>query len=653
MTHPPAPPRFLGVAVSLLAPVVVLTAFAGVLLVRDGRASRRDAALRAADVAGAVADRVARSLESLPDADPGRVLILGPDLHLRIPATGEWPPRPAPLEPIADPAAAALWQDLQHALEDQDPERRNRVRALAHAFLERPDPPRLPRHRALAAFAAALDADRSGHRDEAIRGFMRALRESEGNLVGETGLPLDSLAALRLLELADGDASVLIQAWDAEVSRVRSWLTRAAPSPALDQVVAILRRGEAQPLSTALLQQVDHGVAMRRLAQTLVAHLRASGAPAEAVVAPEWILCRIAVPSWFETAETPGAQAYLAVRQEEIDAWMAEAHLGADPRGQFSCALTTAAGPDPPRGSVEAVRRTAAGVSFRVGAQLKDEASFFAAQQQRTVLLAALLAGMVACSAIAVVAARRALVRQHELNLAKSNFLSAVSHELRSPLGSLRLLAEGLQRGTVRDPVTQAEYVRLLGEESRRLGSLVENVLDYARIEQGRKTFEREPTDLARLVEGTLDVFRPLATRANVGLSLRPSPADAPFEVHADGPALQQALVNLLDNALKHSPAGGTIDVALARNGPVVSLSVSDRGPGLPEAEQTRIFEPFYRRGSELRRESQGIGIGLSIVRHIVEAHGGGVSVRSYPGQGATFTLTLPAPAADRPDPAP
>jgi signal transduction histidine kinase len=140
--------------------------------------------------------------------------------------------------------------------------------------------------------------------------------------------------------------------------------------------------------------------------------------------------------------------------------------------------------------------------------------------------------------------------------------------------------------------------------------------------------------------------MRPYAGEREVNLVSAPGPAaGAAGRRRVDREALQQALVNLVDNAIKHSPAGAEVIVGLEAEPAVVRLSVEDHGPGIPTTEQDRIFEPFYRRGSELRRETAGIGIGLSIAKHIVEAHGGHIIVRSNQDTGSRFTIELPIPA--------
>jgi signal transduction histidine kinase len=180
-----------------------------------------------------------------------------------------------------------------------------------------------------------------------------------------------------------------------------------------------------------------------------------------------------------------------------------------------------------------------------------------------------------------------------------------------------------------------AEFHRLICRESERLSYLIENVLDFARIEEGRRHYHFEKTDLAVLAQETIALMEPRAT--NSGHILKASLASVTATV--DHPALQQAISNLLDNALKFSPASTTVSVSLTSNGSHWFLAISDEGTGIPESERERIFERFYRIGDELRRETQGSGIGLSIVRHIIAAHGGDVIVAGDP---TTFTLTAP-----------
>jgi len=206
----------------------------------------------------------------------------------------------------------------------------------------------------------------------------------------------------------------------------------------------------------------------------------------------------------------------------------------------------------------------------------------------------------------------RAYARQRSLNELKSNFVSSVSHELRAPIASVRLMAESLDRGKITDQGKQRDYFRFISQECRRLSGLIENVLDFARIEQGRKQYEFEPADLLALVRSTTSVMEPYAAEREVKLTFQCAPsASEGLPLTVDAKALQQALVNLVDNAIKHSAPNAVVTVGLDP-GEAIRIWVEDHGPGIPAEEHEKIFERFYRRGSELRRETQGVGIGLS-----------------------------------------
>jgi signal transduction histidine kinase len=265
-----------------------------------------------------------------------------------------------------------------------------------------------------------------------------------------------------------------------------------------------------------------------------------------------------------------------------------------------------------------------------------------------------LAAGLVLAATLAALGglagAWRAFERQRRLGEMKSNIVASVSHELRAPIGAMRLMTESLERGTVTDAGRQQEYFRIIGQECRRLSSLVENVLDLSRIDRGTREYAFEPADLDALVARTVEVMRPCAAERQVNLVQATFAADRAAGLRRiDGAAIQQALTNLVDNAIKHSPAGSTVCVELEADASSARIFVEDDGPGIPEEEQERIFEPFYRLGSELRRETQGIGIGLSIAKQIVEAHGGRITVDSSPGTGSGFTIVLPV--AEEPAP--
>ena len=320
----------------------------------------------------------------------------------------------------------------------------------------------------------------------------------------------------------------------------------------------------------------------------------------------------------------------------------------------------------PPPILATATRSEGGSEYLRVAIHLVSPDMLYQVQRARQGLFGLLILASAGAVLVGFVAAWRAFARQQRLSEMKSNFVSSVSHELRAPIASVRLLTESLERGKVPEPARQREYFGFILQECRRLSALIENVLDFSRIEQGRKEYEFEPTDVAALVEATVKLMEPNASEKQVALAFtNDAPADG-RDLHPllDARALQQALVNLIDNAIKHSPAGERVSVQLAvpkegeaepsapdstnQGAPdhslssVFRISVSDHGPGIPPEDHARIFERFYRRGSELRRETQGVGIGLSIVKHVVEAHGGRVTVQSEVGKGSRFVIELP-----------
>ena len=229
-----------------------------------------------------------------------------------------------------------------------------------------------------------------------------------------------------------------------------------------------------------------------------------------------------------------------------------------------------------------------------------------------------------------------------EMNLArqKSDFVANVSHELRTPLALIRLYAETLELGRLTAKEKYQEYFRIIREESERLTALINNILDFSRIDAGRKEYEFQETNLGELVHSTLDSYRFQIQQNGFGFEENISP-DIP-SVKVDREAIARSLLNLVNNALKYSKDQKHIAVKLYRVNGSVKLEVQDRGIGIPLNEQEKIFEKFYRCGDPLVHNVKGSGLGLSLVRHIVRAHGGDVLVESAPDKGSKFTIALP-----------
>ena len=194
-------------------------------------------------------------------------------------------------------------------------------------------------------------------------------------------------------------------------------------------------------------------------------------------------------------------------------------------------------------------------------------------------------------------------------------------------------------------------YGEYIETESRRLTQLINNILDLARIESGRKSYELAPADLEAVVRETLRTFRPSFEQAGFRLGWQPPAAPLP-PIALDAGAIGQSLANLLDNAQKYSGDARDIDVALAREGDSAVVTVADHGLGIPRDEQAKIFDRFHRVSTGLVHDVKGSGLGLAIVRHIVEAHGGRIEVESRPGEGSRFRVVLPFASTSAADPA-
>jgi signal transduction histidine kinase len=221
----------------------------------------------------------------------------------------------------------------------------------------------------------------------------------------------------------------------------------------------------------------------------------------------------------------------------------------------------------------------------------------------------------------------------------KTDLVAAASHELRTPLASMRVLIDGLLDDAEIEPAKTREYLQLLSVENARLTRLIENFLTFSRLDRGRTPFVFEDTSAASIITAAVDAVRHrLAPSGTVRVEIAPSiPA-----ISADAEALTTALVNLLENAIKYSPADPRIEVRAATDDGHVTFAVIDNGIGIAAGQQRRIFRRFYRVDQDLSRSTSGVGLGLTIVESIVRGHGGTVQVASTPGQGSTFTIRVP-----------
>lgn len=231
--------------------------------------------------------------------------------------------------------------------------------------------------------------------------------------------------------------------------------------------------------------------------------------------------------------------------------------------------------------------------------------------------------------------------RESRLSALRARFVSSVSHELRTPLTSIRLFAESMRSDGSTDDAERDKGLGIIAGESERLTRMLNNVLSTSQIEQGRMTYRREPGNVATVARRAADAmqyeFRPKGVELSVETEATPALLDAD--------AIEQAVINLLSNALKYGASGGKVELTCHRNGTRAILSVTDHGPGIPADEHESVFEQYYRASAENGSKTTGAGLGLSLVKHIVEGHEGAVHLASTPGEGTTVTIEIPLDA--------
>ena len=655
-------PKFFWRGVMILAPVLVLTGLGLYSLKQDRLLAEAQARERAQELAEQFANEIIAVLQNEPPKET---------LRFELDAKGEllFPP-PIPRVPVpGQPSEATEF------------------------------------------YKKGLTAMQEGREQDAVAAFETVARDFP-DAVGETGLPLKPLALLKCLELTEPKARVgtiedslgsnavhrptlltpqILQRlsgskWRGEWERHEK--TRAIYQTVRPRLRAslprllwagewLLARQEGEPLSYACWHAnvVDgtHGQGPFAFTASIAAPEQTWDLADPAVLANpinrKLMQLSQELPRYFDYTLDLGGRTIASTNQ------LQRLVRAAGGKGAGRPWVKSLVG-RPPDGAYGIAYRAENGAEYlRARVHLISPDMLYEQQRDRALLFGLLIAASVAVAGIGCVSAWRAFHRQQRLAVLKSDFVSSVSHELRAPIASVRLMAEGLERGNVAEGQKQHEYFRFIVQECRRLGSMIENVLDFSRIEQGRKEYELEPTDLPKLIEQTVKLMEPYAAERQVKLVTEM--ANDVGEAQVDGRAIQQALVNLLDNAIKHSPVGAVVRIGFDRSADSLSarardaeqdtrgqtvcapieasrflrLSVHDQGVGIPLAERDKIFERFYRCGSELRRETQGVGIGLSIVKHIVAAHAGTIRVTSEPGKGSTFTILLPPQPKDHHEP--
>jgi len=295
-----------------------------------------------------------------------------------------------------------------------------------------------------------------------------------------------------------------------------------------------------------------------------------------------------------------------------------------------------------PHTDVTAASETLTGPFERYRVRISPTADTPVVLTRRFVVLEIAFIGlMTLVIAAATIFGLRHTLRELELARVQSSFVSNVSHELKTPIALIRLAVETLEMGRVNGAEERDRFVHTIGRETMRLSQLVDNILDFARLEAGQKVFRFETVDVAELVRTTLDSFR--LRLEDQGFAVAVDLPDSLPAVRAEPVALTHCLLNLLDNAIKYSRERREVRVSAEARPGFVAVSVADRGIGIPAADQKRIFQKFVRVETGLVHDVKGAGLGLSLVDQIMRAHGGRIELTSAAGEGSTFTLLIPA----------
>ncbi|MEL6341152.1 MAG: HAMP domain-containing sensor histidine kinase [Myxococcota bacterium] len=280
-------------------------------------------------------------------------------------------------------------------------------------------------------------------------------------------------------------------------------------------------------------------------------------------------------------------------------------------------------------------------LSWHFGLAMASGSTFFNLHRSRSTLYFWALVLMATALVFGLAYTVWAVIREARLSRLKTDFVSSVSHDLRTPLTSIRMFTEMLLLGRVRGREEERECLEVIAKETERLTRLTERILDFSRMEAGRKAYSYEPIEVRPIIDEALEACRPLMAQGEFDVVV--DIEDGLARMCADRDAMIEVLMNLMSNAIKYSPGMHYIAVRARREGRHIAIAVEDRGMGIPKPEMKRIFEKFHRVDCRRTCEVSGSGIGLSLVEHIVHAHEGEVAVKSTPGRGSTFTVRVPA----------
>jgi signal transduction histidine kinase len=595
--------------VAIVVPASVLIVLAGRIMIQDRELAAKRAADQRLEAVGQLRRELTASLEAIKLQEVNR-LIRSPDQSqdsgnqaVVFSATLDGDRLVLPSEVASLPDSAAFAQHRQEG-ETQEFAKRDNAAAVAAYRLARSSA-RRPAESAEARLLLARALFKAGNVEEASQIYQTLLGDSFGAR-DDQGVGYGFYAAQRLMEMKrapDSVSSFLRKEVDGETRltlpelyMIRDDLAGADPSARSSKLEPAIAQGEQ---AVALARDFPH----------LRAQIEAG-------------------TNWVSYGEEPWLVAMAPPAPHSPGLVVAVSSAKAAPPGVKLKAHVT--------------EGDALGDAFP-GLRVEWPDNRFSENARQGVPLAIWIAGLALVLGIAVFGGYlllRDVNRDVRMTEVRAQFIASVSHELKTPLTAIRMFAETLSLGRSRDERTKAEYLETIVNESERLARLVDNVLDFSKIEQGKKIYRFRPTRLEDVAGSAIRAMQfPLEQE---GFRLHFSVQEEIPELQADPDAIQQAILNLLTNAMKYSGDSREIDVRVgARNGDAV-IEVADRGLGLGPDEQKHVFENFYRAPSHEARLIAGTGLGLTLVAHIAKAHGGRVEVESAPGAGSTFSILLP-----------
>jgi anti-sigma regulatory factor (Ser/Thr protein kinase) len=499
-----------------------------------------------------------------------------------------------------------------------------------------------PVQEAYARLCLARASAKAG-RDESAIGQYGRLVSASPEVVDENGIPIALYAARQLLRMGPAEAEVL-DAVRGALSTDR-WLPPGAAYLLRDLVDTLAQRGPDPPLreeALALAEDASRELGTTEQALALKADIAALGLgfpnAASAYAETRWI--SYGNPAWFVGAAPAGDGEdglMVAIRSAPVLASLeAEANRSRPDVGEISITVEPAPEAEPLGSGFPGLFVRFNPLKGGLNSQVGSVRWWFYSAGLLLVLGVTLFGAYLLW---------RDVRREVQMAEIRSQFVASVSHELKTPLTAIRMFAETLHESGSSDPDTRREYLETIVNESERLTRLLNNVLDFSKIEGGKKTYQRESQSLEEIVRFSARAMRYSLEQKRFLLHVDIDENLPPARVDRD--AIEQAILNLLANAMKYSGESRDIELRLrSENGEAV-IEVADQGVGIEPAEVPRIFDRFFRVSSPENDHVPGAGLGLTLVQHIAEAHGGRVVVASEPGTGSTFSMFIPFDGAE------